>query len=258
MESSKKQTLSIKVDPFNTDFAKRWSWMSLGKTLLNAAELHAKNRGFGMYNVNSENCTWVLSRLCVEIFEMPVVWDTVNVCTWIENIYRLFTDRNFSIKGADGKVYGYARSIWALIDYTTREPQNLEQMYGDDFGGFLAPEEECPIRKQGRVKPLDNDCWVKDIKSEYSDIDLNGHVNSIKYIEHIMDLFPMSDYENGRNMSRIEIAYMSESYYSDILSLYKKKIDDDVYEVEVRGRKDDLDCAPAQPNILVRCKLIFK
>ena len=54
MENSKKQTLSIKVDPFNTDFAKRWSWMSLGKTLLNAAELHAKNRGFGMYNVNSE------------------------------------------------------------------------------------------------------------------------------------------------------------------------------------------------------------
>ena len=145
-----------------------------------------------------------------------------------------------------------------MIDYTTREPQNLEQMYGDDFGGFLAPEEECPIRKQGRVKPLDNDCWVKDIKSEYSDIDLNGHVNSIKYIEHIMDLFPMSDYENGRNMSRIEIAYMSESYYSDILSLYKKKIDDDVYEVEVRGRKDDLDCAPAQTNTLVRCKLIFK
>ena len=73
-----------------------------------------------------------------------------------------------------------------------------------------------------------------------------------------MDLFPMSDYENGRNMSRIEIAYMSESYYSDILSLYKKKIDDDVYEVEVRGRKDDSDSTLSQMNTLVRCKLFFK
>ena len=54
--------------------------------------------------------------------------------------------------------------------------------------------------------------------------------------------------------------------YGNLLSGEKEKLensmikalDDDVYEVEVRGRKDDLDCAPAQTNTLVRCKLIFK
>lgn len=246
MEYSKIHRLNLTIDPFNTDFAKRWSWMALGKTLLNAAEQHAKARGFGMYNVNTENFTWVLSRLCVEMHEMPVVWDEVNVSTWIENIYRLFTNRNFSIIGKNGKIYGYARSIWALIDYNTREPQNLEALYGDNFSRFLAPEESCPIARQGRVHPLKDSAWIKDIEAEYSDIDLNGHVNSIKYIEHIMDLFPISAYENGRNLKRIELAYMAESYYSNKLSLYKNDIDDNTSEVEVRGNEP-----------LVRCKLSF-
>ncbi len=105
----------IIVDPFNTDFAKRWSWTTLGKALLNAAENHAKARGFGMMNLNDVNYTWVLSRLTIEMEEMPSVYEKIEVCTWIENIYRLFTNRNFSIVGADDKAYGYARSIWAMI-----------------------------------------------------------------------------------------------------------------------------------------------
>ncbi len=253
--------MKLTVDPFNTDFVKRWSWMSLGKALLNAAEQHAKARGFGMYDVNADNYTWVLSRLCVEMNEMPLVWDQVNVTTWIDNIYKLFTDRNFSIKSPSGKVYGYARSIWALIDYNSRQPQNLEEMYGSNFSIYLNPEELCPISKQGRVRPLNNEDWVKNIKTEYTDIDLNGHVNSIKYIEHIMNLFSLSDYEDGRNLHRIEIAYMAESYFSDNLSLYKRCIDNNTFEVEVRA--DRMNCEQKEEDrqnkteTLVRCKLFF-
>ena len=261
MVCSKQHTLKLTVDPFNTDFVKRWSWMSLGKALLNAAEQHAKARGFGMYDVNADNYTWVLSRLCVEMNEMPLVWDQVNVTTWIDNIYKLFTDRNFSIKSPSGKVYGYTRSIWALIDYNSRQPQNLEEMYGSNFSIYLNPEELCPISKQGRVRPLNNEDWVKNIKTEYTDIDLNGHVNSIKYIEHIMNLFSLSDYEDGRNLHRIEIAYMAESYFSDNLSLYKRCIDNNTFEVEVRA--DRMNCEQKEEDrqnkteTLVRCKLFF-
>ena len=56
---------------------------------------------------------------------------------------------------------------------------------------------DCPIDKPGRIKvshpELVGECQVK-----YSDIDLNGHVNSIKYIEHILDLFPMEMFREKR------------------------------------------------------------
>ena len=227
-------TTPIVVDPFNTDHARRWTWSSLGKALLNAAENHAKARNFGMMDLNDRRYTWVLSRLTIEMEEMPGVYEEVAISTWIENIYRLFTNRNFSIKGADGHAFGYARSIWAMIDYETRQPAQLEQMEGEVFQQYLAPEEPCPIAPQGRVRPLQEADFVKAHHAKYSDIDMNGHVNSIKYVEHIMDLFSIEDYQQGRNLKRLEIAYMAESYFGDLLSFFRKQVDADTYEVEVR------------------------
>ncbi len=227
-------TTTIVVDPFNTDFQRRWTWPMLGKTLLNAAENHAVKRGFGMMDLNNRRYTWVLSRLAIEMEQMPKVYDTLAVSTWIENIYRLFTNRNFSIKGEDGTVFGYARSIWAMIDYDTRQPAQLEQMEGEVFQQFLLPEEPCPIAPQGRVRPLADEDFVKAHHAKYSDIDMNSHVNSIKYVEHIMDLFSIDDYAAERNLHRLEIAYMAESRYGDLLSFFRRQVDDDTYEVEVR------------------------
>lgn len=258
MTLKKQNKININIDPFNTDLEKRWSWMALGRTLLNAAEIHAKARGFGMSNVNSENSTWVLSRLCIEMQEMPKVWDSVDINTWIDNIFRLFTNRNFSIKSPKGKVFGYARSIWALIDYNTRETINLAEMHGDDLSIYIDVDEPCPIEPQGRVRPIEDSYWIKDKKTEYTDIDLNGHVNSIKYIEHILNMFPIERYKGKHELKRIEIAYIAESYYNDILSFYKRKVNDNVYEVEIKKKKKDNNNKKSYSfDPLVRCKLIF-
>ncbi|MBO7660125.1 MAG: hypothetical protein J6S65_01135, partial [Bacteroidaceae bacterium] len=131
---------------------------------------------------------------------------------------------------------------------------------------YLAPEIPCPIEKQGRVRPLDADNFVKMIDTEYSDIDMNGHVNSIKYLEHIMDLFPIEAYQNGRNLKRIELAYMAESYYGDKLLLYKRDVDDNTFDVEVRKlKKEDVEagdlsfdeCQQRSETIL-RSSLVFQ
>ncbi len=57
---------------------------------------------------------------------------------------------------------------------------------------------------------------VRTIDTYYSDVDINGHINSIKYIEHVLDLFPREDFERG--IRRFEIAYKAESYMGDRLS----------------------------------------
>ena len=178
--------------------------------------------------------TWVLSRLSIEMNEMPRQYEHCEVRTWVESVMKYFTNRNFSIKGADGHAFGYARSIWAMIDYETRQPAQLEQMEGEVFQQYLAPEEPCPIAPQGRVRPLQEADFVKAHHAKYSDIDMNGHVNSIKYVEHIMDLFSIEDYQQGRNLKRLEIAYMAESYFGDLLSFFRRQVDADTYEVEVR------------------------
>jgi len=248
-------TTNILIDPFATDFQRRWSWPSLGTALLNAAENHANARGFGMLDTSGVNYTWVLSRLAIEMEEMPKVYDEVCVSTWVESIYRLFSNRNFAIRDVKtGKTYGYARSIWALINYDTRQPADIAQIEGDALQNYAVPETPCPIEPQGRVKPLQDSDFVEDIRARYTDIDQNNHVNSICYVEHILNLFDIAHFQSPHNLRRLEIAYMAESRFGDTLSLFRRKIDDENYEVEIRKNRS----GEQKGEPIVRAKLIFQ
>ena len=43
-------------------------------------------------------------------------------------------------------------------------------------------------------------------------IDFNGHVNTVRYIEHILNQFPMQQYKENI-IQRLELAFVKESYY---------------------------------------------
>ena len=85
------------AEPFHVDFKGRLTMGVLGNHLLNCAGFHASERGFGIATLNEDNYTWVLSRLAIDLEEMPYQYEEFTVQTWVENVYRLFTDRNFAI-----------------------------------------------------------------------------------------------------------------------------------------------------------------
>ena len=150
---------------------------------------------------------------------MPAIYENFIVETWIDSVMRYFTNRNFKIADDEGRVYGYGKSIWAMIDTATRQPVDILKTNGETISKYLETEYVNPIRKSPRVK-LDTDLKLqKSILATYSDIDINGHVNSIKYIEHILDLFPLDQYKKYR-IKKFDIAYIMESYNNEKLNFY--------------------------------------
>ena len=209
-ENNKIGTYKFVAEPFHVDFTGRLTMGVLGNHLLNCAGFHASDRGFGIATLNEDNYTWVLSRLAVELDEMPYQYEDFSIQTWVENVYRLFTDRNFAI----------------IVDYVCDEP--------------------CPIEKPSRIKVASKEP-VAALVAKYSDIDINGHVNSIRYIEHILDLFPIEMYKEKR-IRRFEMAYVAESYYGDELTLFMDDAGEGVYDVEVKKNGSEVVC---------RSKVIF-
>ena len=225
-------TYTFVAEPFHVDFTGKLFMGVLGNHLLNSAGFHATERGFGIAEMNESNYTWVLSRLAVEMMDMPSEYETFSVDTWIENVYRLLTDRNFTIYGKDGKVYGYARSVWAMINLDTRKPADLLALHGQELIDYIETDKICPIEKPGRIK-VTQQMPLRTIEVYYNDIDINGHVNSIKYIEHILDLFPKQWFAE-KKVARFEMAYVAESYYGDTLSFFRDEVDEGIYDIEVR------------------------
>lgn len=217
----------------------------LGNHLLNCAGIHAAERGFGIAELNENHYTWVLSRLAVEMEEMPRAYEKFSIRTWVENVYRLFTDRNFEIVNAAGKPIGYARSIWAMISMETRKPADLLALHGGGITDYIC-DKECPIEKAGRVKVNEAEPVAR-YTAKYGDIDLNGHVNSVKYIEHALNLFPLEMFRE-KNLRRFEVAYVAESYYGDTLCFYREQVGEGEYDIEIK--KNDTE-------VVVRIKMIF-
>lgn len=249
IEQHKIGTYNFVAEPFHVDFSGHLTMGVLGNHLLNCAGFHAADRGFGIASLNENDYTWVLSRLAIELDDMPEQYESFSIRTWVENVYRLFTDRNFALVDKNGKTIGYARSVWAMISLQTRKPADLFALHGDSLEEYVC-DEPCLIEKPSRIKVSEKEpCEV--ITAKYSDIDINGHVNSIRYIEHILDLFPI-DVLRKHHIRRFEMAYIAESYYGDILSFYKEQKEDGSFDIEVRKNNGDAQ------EVVCRSKVIFQ
>lgn len=206
------------VEPFSEDYCGNIAWGTLGNMILRCASMHAGEHGFGYRQMIAVHHAWVLSRLVIEVDALPRTDEHFGIQTWVDRLYRQFTDRHFSIVRPDGTAYGHATSIWALIDTSTRQPADLTQLPDGGFTSALMPDRPSPIAPMGRIR-MKQPVLVETHRASYTDLDINGHVNSIRYIELLLNQFsPQTMKEHP--VYRIEMAYCLESYCGDELEIW--------------------------------------
>lgn len=245
---NKVEEFEFLAEPFHVDFTGHLTLGVIGNHLLNCAGMHADHRGFGITQLNKGNCTWVLSRIVFELEKYPYQYEKFKIETWVESVIKLFTNRNFSIIDKNGNPIGYARSIWAMIDLDTRKPMDLLETFDGGIAQYALPEKECPIEGPSRMRIKATEPCAS-IVAKYSDIDINRHFNSVRYIEHILDLFPLEKFSETR-LHRFEIAFINESHFGDTLEFYLDDNGNNQYSVEIK-KKDS-------GEVICRSLLTFK
>ncbi|MBR1838841.1 MAG: acyl-[Bacteroidaceae bacterium] len=227
-------SFSFHVEPFSEDLTGRLSWGVMGNTLLRVAEKAAIRHGFGFSTVHEQNAAWVLSRLLIEMERMPQSGEAFQVDTWVSRIYRQFTDRLYRISDAQGNTLGHAHSVWALINLDTRLPINLEEI---DNPGFHAAMDTgtIPIDGFSRNKLRPQGSPQREIEVVQSDLDINGHVNSIRYMQMAIDSLYLAygDALSPRTNipTRVEMTYAAETFYGDKLSVFTEAVSAHDYHV---------------------------
>ena len=247
------------AETFHCDFNHRLFMGQLGNHLLNAADFHSAARGFGMPYLNPLRKTWVLSRLAIAVDSMPEQYSRFCVETWIESVARYFSVRNFRVLDSQsGATLGHARSIWAMIDTGTRQPVSVVDACGAAIGKYIDEGHTSPIGRLSRVRMSDKAVREGSYDIRYSDLDVNGHVNSIKYIEHVLDIFGIG-WHQTHDAKRIDIAYVAESHKGDRLTFYKEQTAADEFCIRInKAGKDEEDSPATDEKEVCRCKVTFK
>ena len=234
MDTDKTARLSFRftVEPYTEDATGCLSWSTLGNQLLRSAGHHASANGFGYDHLISHNLVWVLSRLVVVMDERPRTGQSYTITTWVKSCFRQFTERLFEVADANGRPMGHAYSIWAAIDYTTRQPIDLAELPDGGFGEILLPSPEFPIAGASRLR-LRNAVQQGERRMGFSDLDINGHVNSMRYLELCLDLFD-ADYYRSNPLHRIELHFANETYCGDLLSVWHEPAADRQHLIEIK------------------------
>lgn len=198
---------------------------------IEVATEHANMLGIGYATLSKRGIGWVLSRISVEMKRWPGINEHYTVSTWIEGWTRLYSDRVFEIADADGNIIGHVRTVWVAIDMVKRSVADLTGIASDDL---VWRDGVCPLPKQRRIPtvPVDRATTVSDYTFRYCDLDFNRHVNSVRYIEHILNLWTPGHYANFA-LQRFEIAYVHECLFGETVTMAALETAGDVPEAVV-------------------------
>ena len=182
--------------------------------IIEIATLHANSWGVGYAKLIEENQAWVLSRVTIEMTRYPRVNEIYSVTTWIEDYNRHFSLRNMEFKASDGSTLGYARTVWVVINLATRESVDISKL---SYIRENVLGKECPIAPQGRLK-LQQVTRSQDHAFGYVECDLNRHVNTVRYLELLLNQFPLETYD-ALMVHRMEIAFTKETRYGETVKV---------------------------------------
>ena len=202
------------------DGRKRLRLFNLENYLLEVAGTVADELGFGIQVLHPRGLTWILTRLSVEMYELPTHCERVRFETWIENNVHMLSTRNYRIYAKtdeevsglvdEWKLIGQCKSVWAVLDLEKREIVNV---FDDPiFEGAIDGEVLEMPRVRMTTIPEPTGCAPH--KIVYSDIDYNGHCNSCRYLQAMTDAY-LPDYY-GKTV-RLDISYSKEAMLGETL-----------------------------------------
>lgn len=190
--------------------------------LIETASLHANSLGIGYEKLVSLNLAWVLSRVSIEIDNLPQLNESYRLETWIESTNRLFSERCFELIDKQGNTAAKARTTWAAIDITTRRPANPGVL-----GEVLFPENPrpCDVAAAGKLPAPGDNSTNEQYTFKYCDLDFNRHVNTIKYIDLILNHWSLEQFDH-KSIARFDIAFHHECLFNETVTLKVDEIEE--------------------------------
>ncbi len=199
---------SFTVTTFQIDVMGRITVPVLCGLMQETASRFCFENGISLEHLNRRNLTWMIIKQYVEFGHFPGWRDTINVSTWPRTKKGLKALRDYSVTDSSGNTVAKSVTNWVLLDTDTKRPVKVDETVKHlDLHEKSVFESDMKIR----VELPDMEYEKKMFHVRYSDLDINGHVNNIKYIEWCLDSVP-ADFQKDHIVKKLSIEFIQETY----------------------------------------------
>lgn len=194
----------------------RFRLSALLNHMQNMATQHATILGFDRdYMMGEHNLFWMLVRSQLSLKRDIRFEETVTMHTWPRPITKgpiVFRDFDLFVSGEH---VGEATMSWVLVDITSRniiKPSTLARLQ-------KTPEVQTPkTTAPGKVKLPEEMKTVFHRPVFYSDTDINGHMNNVRYVDIACDALAFEQ-RGEQYVSELLINYQKECFPGDQLEI---------------------------------------
>ena len=182
-----------------------------------SAGLHAYELNFDISDLFKKGLTWILYQLHVKIEKFPKRWDDVIIKTWPSAGDGIRAFRDYELFSDDGDLLAVGLSQWMVLDVKKKRPVKI-------------PEEILQLGAGSEIHVLDDSRENIDTisgqepvyitKVGRQDLDMNNHVNNVKYVEWI------TGHHGSVSLkcNELKIQYISEARFGDRIFMNGEQI----------------------------------
>lgn len=194
------------------------------------AASHANELGIGFDAMIANETVWVLTKVKFEVFGQPSMYQTVHVKTWPLEPEKIIFRREYHITNDTGETLIKGTSEWCVMHSVKRRLVSAADAFPIKEG-FLTDEMFDERLKKIPDIELNEAPYVT--KTTFSDCDINGHVNNIKYANYVFDALELAA---DKHIKTFQVDYIQEVVSGTELSIHTSVNEN---EIIAKGVGDD-------------------
>ncbi|CAN6564261.1 unnamed protein product [Malus baccata var. baccata] len=177
--------------------------------------------GFGSTpEMTVRNLIWVVTKMQVVVDRYPTWGDVVQVDTWVSASGKNGMRRDWIIQDLKtGQILTRASSVWVMMNKVTRRLSKMPDAVRGEIESFFMnspPVVEEDGRKLPKLDDKTADVVLSGLTPRWSDLDVNQHVNNVKYIGWILEGAPLPILES-HELSSMTLEYRRECGRDSVL-----------------------------------------
>lgn len=194
--------------------------------LQEAATQAAEHGGFGRECiVKGYGAFWMMTRVWYRL-ERPLRWsEELTIQTWHRGGRAATMYRDYDLF-VDGEQVGECVSAWVMARSSDRKLMRLNEVaeLQNTDGG-----ERCKAMRLSKLHLPQDLVSIRQRRMEYSDTDINGHVNNTRYADFVCDALELENLPQDRFLSQMQIGYLAECRPGDLLTLERGGMEEEKF-----------------------------
>lgn len=214
--------LSHQVRTFETDARGKLTASALLNILQYTAGKHADMLGWSVRGLQQQGKTWVLQRFYCDILSLPSDDEVIHITTYPSDADKLLAYRDYKVENESGDIIVRATSSWVILNLQNRRvvpvPEHVSKL-SNSFGPRIISFRDS--RLQAFSPELAED--EADFRIRKHDLDLNRHVNNVRYMEWGLESVPETVFDT-QQLRELDIVFKAECFFGDVVRAFSRPV----------------------------------